>query len=111
MPGPRVKKGSMSTNRRKVVITGASSGIGRATARRFASDGFDVCMNARRESRLLELLEGFPDGDHLVCPGDYSDPETIEAIGQALRDCWDRVDVLVNCAGIFRGAEAITAPL
>ena len=101
----------MRTNRRKVVITGASSGIGWATARRFAADGFDVCVNARREPRLRELVAGLAAGDHLICPGDYSDPETVKAIGKALHGSWSRVDVMVNCAGVFHGSDAITSSL
>lgn len=101
----------MSVNRPKAVITGASSGIGRAAARRFAADGFDVCLNARRESRLHELVAGFPQGDHLICPGDYSDPKIVEAIGHAVSKQWARVDVLVNCAGVSQSADAIESPL
>ncbi len=96
--------------RRKVVITGASSGIGRATAIRFAADAYDVCVNARRESRLRDLVKNFPAGHHLVCPGDYSNPAVVEAIGTELRQHWGSVDVLVNCAGISRPAEAIDSP-
>jgi len=96
---------------RKAVITGASSGIGRATAIRFANDGYDVCVNARRETRLQELLRQLPSGDHLACPGDYSRPEVIQAMGDSLRERWGRLDVLVNCAGIHRAAEAIRSPL
>jgi NAD(P)-dependent dehydrogenase (short-subunit alcohol dehydrogenase family) len=96
---------------RKVVVTGASSGIGRATALRFAADGYDVCLNARRATRLEELVAQFPPGDHLVCAGDYSDPAVVEAIGKKLRERWGRVDVLVNCAGISQPAEAIDSPL
>ena len=97
--------------RRKVVVTGASSGIGRATAVRFATDGCDVCLNARREARLRELVQQFPSGDHLVCPGDYSDAAVIDAMGKVIRERWGRVDVLVNCAGVFGGADAIDSPL
>jgi 3-oxoacyl-[acyl-carrier protein] reductase len=97
--------------RRKVIITGASSGIGRATAIRFASDACDVCVNARRESRLQELVRGLPPGDHLICPGDYSDPTVVDAMGGAVRERWGRVDVLVNCAGIHRAADAVGSPL
>jgi len=96
--------------RRKAVLTGASSGIGRATALRFAADGFDVCVNARREARLRELASSFPKGDHLVCPGDYSQAAVIERTGKLLRESWGRVDVLVNCAGVFQGAAAIDSP-
>jgi NAD(P)-dependent dehydrogenase (short-subunit alcohol dehydrogenase family) len=96
---------------RKVLVTGASSGIGRATAVRFAADGHDLCVNARRETRLRELLESFPKGNHLVCAGDYSDPSVVEAIGTEVRKRWGRVDVLVNCAGISRPAEAINSPI
>ncbi|MHB8522811.1 MAG: SDR family NAD(P)-dependent oxidoreductase [Limisphaerales bacterium] len=99
------------SERRKIVVTGASSGIGRATAIRFAADGCDVCVNARREGRLQELVAGFPKGDHLVFPGDYSEPTVVAALEKVLRDRWGRVDVLVNCAGVFRGADAVASPL
>ncbi len=97
--------------RPKVLVTGASSGIGRATAMRFAADGYDVAVNARREQRLADLVQGFPAGDHLICAGDYSDAATVERMSQALRERWGRVDVLANCAGINRSADAISAPL
>ena len=99
------------SDRRKVIVTGASSGIGRATAVRFASEGCDVCLNARREARLHDLVKTFPPGNHLMCPGDYSHVEVVDAMALRLRECWDRVDVLVNCAGVGFPAEAIESPL
>src|SRR5690242_120327 len=108
MPG-RLNEG-MNT-KKKVVVTGASSGIGRATAARFAADGYDVCVNARREERLRELVKSFPPGDHLVCPGDYSVQSVIDEMNQALRARWGRLDALVNCAGVSQSAHAIEAPL
>ena len=97
--------------RRKIIVTGASSGIGRATAVRFAADGWDVCINARREERLNELHRGFPPGDHLVCAGDYSSPEVVVSMGKTLRERWGRVDGLVNCAGISRSADVVASPM
>jgi NAD(P)-dependent dehydrogenase (short-subunit alcohol dehydrogenase family) len=100
----------MSTGR-TVIITGASSGIGRATAMRFAADGYNVCVNARRTERLKELVARFPRGEHLICPGDYSQPEVVNAMEQTVRKHWRHVDVLVNCAGVSAGADAIASPL
>ncbi len=97
--------------RRKIIVTGASSGIGRATAIRFAADGWDVCINARREGRLKGLAQGFPPGDHLVCAGDYSKAAVVEAMGKTLRDRWGRVDGLVNCAGVSQSADVVGSPL
>jgi 3-oxoacyl-[acyl-carrier protein] reductase len=97
-------------HRRKVVVTGASSGIGRATALRFASDGYDVCVNARRNERLHKLAKTFPPGEHLVCPGDYSSPSVVEEISKTLRERWQRVDVLVNCAGVSQSATVVDSP-
>lgn len=98
-------------HRPKVIITGASSGIGRATALRFAANGFDVCVNARRETRLRELVERFPLGDHLSCPGDYADQSVIAATEKEVRAHWGKVDVLVNCAGVFQGAHSIDSSI
>jgi len=78
---------------------------------RFASDGGDVCLNARRTERLEELARSLLPGDHLICSGDYSDPDVISATDKVLRERWGRVDVLVNCAGIAQGARVIDSAI
>ncbi len=97
--------------RRKVVVTGASSGIGRATAVRFASDGWDVCVNARRKERLEELVRAFPAGNHLLCAGDYSSETVLKDLERSLRERWGRVDALINCAGISQSAHVVDSPV
>src|SRR5262245_15972363 len=97
--------------RLKAVITGASSGIGRATAQRFAADGYNVCINARREARLQDLVSNLPKGDHVVCPGDYSNSDVVKTMEDTLRARWGHIDVLVNCAGVFYAADAIHSPI
>jgi D-arabinose 5-phosphate isomerase GutQ len=97
--------------RPKAIVTGASSGIGKATAIRFAADGFDVCLNARRASLLHSVAEGLTPGNHLVCPGDYSDPTVVNEIGETVRERWNEVNVLVNCAGIISPSDILATPL
>lgn len=97
--------------RKRVIITGASSGIGRATAVRFAAEGWDVCLLARREGLLDELRASLPPGHHLRCAGSYDDLATVERLEVLLRDEWGAVDALVNCAGVFLGADAVESPL
>ena len=95
------------SERKKVIVTGASSGIGEATAIRFAEEGWDVCLTARREEILKTLSGNLRAGAHLVCPGDYSDAETAASISSAISESWGRVDALVNCAGVFMGGDAV----
>lgn len=97
--------------RKKVVVTGASSGIGAATALRFAQEGWDVCVTARREKELRALVDRFPSAEHLVCPGDYSDPETVALIDRSIKEQWGRLDVLANIAGVYFGSHSIESPL
>ena len=97
--------------RRKAIVTGASSGIGRATAVRLAADGYDVCLNARRQPLLREVAEQLAAGNHLVCPGDYSDARVVDEIGRSVAQQWGRVDVLVNCAGVFVNVDILSTPV
>lgn len=94
-------------NKRKVLITGASSGIGWATAQRFAFNGWDVCVTARREVKLEQLIGTLPEGDHLAFAGDYSVPQTADQLDVLLRERWGRLDALVNCAGVFIPGDPI----
>lgn len=96
---------------RRVIITGASSGIGKATAERFAREGWEVCLVARREGLLRELVAGLPVGQHLVCPGAYEAPETAARLEALIRSTWGGVDALVNNAGVFMTADAVGSAL
>ena len=87
---------------RTAVVTGASSGIGAATAVRLAAEGFDVVVAARRMDRLTELA-GSIGGRAL--PLDLTDPSSVAAFADAL----DRVDVLVNNAGGAFDANRVEA--
>lgn len=98
------------TDRKKVLITGAASGIGRATAIRFAQEGYDVCANDIQKGKLKQLLRELPAGDHLSVPGSYSEEETSKIAEQQLRQ-WGRLDVLINCAGMGDKTDPIAMPL
>jgi NADP-dependent 3-hydroxy acid dehydrogenase YdfG len=87
------------------VVTGASSGIGRATARRLARDGFDVVLAARREDRLRELAAGT--GGRAV-PLDVTDDASVAGLAEVLdRELDGRCDVLVNVAGGAFGLDPV----
>jgi NADP-dependent 3-hydroxy acid dehydrogenase YdfG len=85
------------------VVTGASSGIGAATARRLAAEGYDVVAAARRKERLDELAAEVP----AIRPAtlDVTSQDSVDAFAASL----DRCDVLVNNAGGAFGAETTAA--
>ncbi|WP_344856530.1 SDR family NAD(P)-dependent oxidoreductase [Planomonospora alba] len=89
--------------RKTAVVTGASSGIGQATARRLAREGFDVVAAARRRDRLDELAAEVPEIRPVTL--DVTSAESVEALAASL----DRCDVLVNNAGGAIGLEPVAA--
>ncbi len=87
----------------RVLITGASSGIGRETALTLARQGADVALAARRRSLLEDLADevGTAGGRALVVPTDVTDLAAAREAIEAVRRAWGGVDVLVNSAGIL----------
>jgi len=86
---------------RVAIVTGASSGIGEATAHCLAKAGFSVVLAARRADLLDSIVEDInaQGGKALSVPTDLSDAEQTSALVQAALDAFGRVDVLVNNAG------------
>jgi NADP-dependent 3-hydroxy acid dehydrogenase YdfG len=83
-----------------VVVTGASSGIGAATAKALAGDGYRVVLGARRLERLQELAQEIG-GEAIAL--DVTDPDSVAALAARVPDC----EVLVNNAGGALGLEPL----
>ncbi|MBP2704976.1 SDR family oxidoreductase [Microbispora sp. RL4-1S] len=92
----------MTTNK-IAVVTGASSGIGEATARRLAAEGFQVVAAARRRDRLDKLAAEIPAIRPVTL--DVTSQESVDALAASL----DRCDVLVNNAGGAVGLEPVSS--
>lgn len=95
------------------LVTGASSGIGKATAKALAADGAAVALLARRADRLAELKAEIESagGTALVVTADVTDAEQVaRAVRQTVAEL-GRLDILVNNAGLMQSAPAAEAPL
>ncbi|MEO0042457.1 MAG: hypothetical protein RL329_1905 [Bacteroidota bacterium] len=96
------------TIHRIALITGSTSGIGRATAITFAQNGIDLILCGRREDRLTELAQSLSSQVKTICLNfDVRNRhEVVDAI-QNLPDAWKKIDILVNSAGNAHGLSAI----
>jgi len=96
-----------------VIVTGASSGIGEATARRLARDRMRVTLAARRQDELERVAREIEAGrgQALVAPTDVRDRAAVHRMVQATLDKWGRVDVLINNAGLGYSARVVDLDL
>jgi NAD(P)-dependent dehydrogenase (short-subunit alcohol dehydrogenase family) len=86
----------------RIVITGASSGIGLDAARRFLRAGSSVLINGSNAAKLEQAARSLDGGSRvLAVAGDIAERDTARRIAQAARDRWGSIDVLLNNAGIF----------
>ncbi|MBX3292497.1 MAG: SDR family oxidoreductase [Acidobacteria bacterium] len=96
-----------------VVVTGASSGIGRAAALAFANEGASVVGIGRNEKALIDELKISKASDGSIKPllADLAEPTQLERAVNEVIDSFGKVDVLVNCAGILRGGNIETTTI
>jgi NAD(P)-dependent dehydrogenase (short-subunit alcohol dehydrogenase family) len=91
------------------VVTGAGSGLGRCIARALLAAGWRVAAAGRREDALRETLApaAAPAENGLAVPTDVTVPESVAGLFDAVHRRWQRVDLLVNNAGMFGPAGAV----
>ena len=92
----------MSIHEKIAIITGAGSGVGRATALRFAREGARAFLFGRTQATLETVAHDIAQRDgiaHLVV-GDVAREEDVQRLYQQVEQHYGRVDILVNCAGI-----------
>ncbi|QDV36233.1 SDR family oxidoreductase [Tautonia plasticadhaerens] len=97
----------MKPTGKSVIVTGAGSGIGRATALALLHEGYSVVLAGRRPEALEETAaQAGPSGPRtLVVPTDVTDPESVRELFEATTRAFGRIDVLFNNAGT--GAPAV----
>ncbi|MCS6930311.1 MAG: SDR family oxidoreductase [Saprospiraceae bacterium] len=96
------------------VVSGATKGLGRAIAERFAQAGFDLAVCARTKADLEAMqgywVEHYPSQTLLTVPADLSQRAEVQHFANTVCSRWKRIDVLVNNAGIFRPGRICDEP-
>ncbi len=88
---------------KNILITGGSRGIGKALAQAFAERGGRVCINFHKNSRAaMAVIERLPGKDHFAVKADLSNPDSVRQLMDAVTGEFDRLDVVVNNAGIYQ---------
>jgi NADP-dependent 3-hydroxy acid dehydrogenase YdfG/Tfp pilus assembly protein PilF len=93
-----------------VLITGATAGIGKATAEIFAKNGYNLILTGRREARLIEMQNEFHakySGGCIILDFDIRHLESVKTTFENLNKDWLNIDILVNNAGLALGMDPI----
>ena len=97
----------MSFRDKSVIVTGATSGIGRATAEAFARDGASILLVGRSDAALTAVADAARQagGRPEICQADLTSDEAPERIVRTALEAFSGVDVLVNAAGVLAGGN------
>lgn len=91
-------------NQKYILVTGASRGIGRSIALKFASEGYHVFLNCRRSldelTKVQDEIAAMEHGSCTLVPGDVGNPEAVRKIFEQIHAVCPGLDVLINNAGI-----------
>jgi 3-hydroxy acid dehydrogenase / malonic semialdehyde reductase len=95
-------------NNKIALITGASSGIGEACAIRFAENGYNIIITARRKDKLEKLAQKLQDKTKVLCLSfDVRDFQETSGVLESLSPEWSEIDLLINNAGLAAGLGPI----
>ncbi|CAH0195348.1 SDR family oxidoreductase [Peribacillus simplex] len=97
----------MAIKDKVIIIMGASSGIGEATAKLLAGKGAKLIIAARRLDRLERIKEEFPEEDILIQQADVTNYEDVNKVVKCAMETYGRIDVLYNNAGIMPTAPIV----
>lgn len=89
----------MELNGQVAVVTGASSGIGKAIARKLSENGCKVVLSSRSTGKLKELQSQL--SDSMVAEMDVSNTQSVVEAFKKIREQYEKIDILVNCAGVM----------
>jgi NAD(P)-dependent dehydrogenase (short-subunit alcohol dehydrogenase family) len=93
---------AMNFSGKNILVTGGSRGIGKAVALAFAVRGGRVCISFHKNNNAAkQVIEELPGVGHFAVRADISDPNEVEKMMQAISNEFDRLDVVVNNAGIY----------
>jgi NAD(P)-dependent dehydrogenase (short-subunit alcohol dehydrogenase family) len=99
----------MATTKKVALVTGAGSGIGRHIALALLRNGYSVVLAGRRVAALEETIAaaGASGADALAVPADVSDPASVRALFEKIKEQFGRLDLLFNNAGIFTKSASL----